>query len=565
MNASAKGDAGPAMTLDAAQSERAALLGNHSAEWRTAGGDQAGAAQATDGDESDDDDHYTIAESGMTTSGWMRTLLILLPLTAVVGAIAVVAWAAIENKEPDNDQRFEQAVTGTAVFSHLEAFQLIAKRDPFGSRSILNGYTASAEYVEGQLNTSRYFRLSRQYFTAPVWEQDEPMDLEIGLDGEGGEWVTVPTTIPLNGNEDAEACALRYSGTTETPQSTSVVFIADGGCNREAFTDASGKALLVLSNFTEGCTYFDVAQAAQEAGALALFVARHVSGLPLPTSRVRDADWSPDSFQVTIPCVGLSYTIGELLRTKPNAVVRFAVAATLDLAETFNVIAEVAGGQRGGEVVVVGAHLDSVPEGPGINDNGSGSACVLEMAKQFASLGLTPKRTTQFIFWGAEEVGLLGSRFYVRNLTAAELSNISANLNFDMLGSPNYVRMVYDSAGCPEGSQASCALIQNFFTDYFTNNNLDFETVPMSTTGGSDYFPFVRAGVPAGSIATGAGGIKTDGQRTRFGGLTRARYDPCYHQACDTTENVDRGVLGDMSAAAAYAVIHTIEYDGNLR
>jgi Zn-dependent M28 family amino/carboxypeptidase len=128
---------------------------------------------------------------------------------------------------------------------------------------------------------------------------------------------------------------------------------------------------------------------------------------------------------------------------------------------TQNIIADSPKGKKG-QTIVVGAHLDSVTAGPGINDNGSGSATILEIAEQLAKLGYTKKlqRQVRFAFWGAEELGLLGSQYYVDSLTDRQRAKIYANLNFDMLGSPNYVRFVYDGNGSdtpdagPPGSEA---------------------------------------------------------------------------------------------------------------
>lgn len=375
----------------------------------------------------------------------------------------------------------------------------------------------------------------------------------------------MPTAIPLEASNDAEACALRYSGVTTSPLTVTTVYVPGGGCQKENFTAALNKAALVLSNFSQGCDYYQVAMAAQNAGAVALLVARPTQGLTLPASRVRDADWTAESENVDIPCLGISFSLGEQLRAQPNAAIRLTVEAEITSTETFNLIAEVAGSDRENEVVVVGAHLDSVPEGPGMNDNGSGSACVLEMALQFAQLNLSPLRTTQFVWWGAEEVGLLGSRHYVNSLSETELGNISANLNFDMLASPNFIRMVYNSNGCPEGIKSACRLLQNFFTEYFDKNDLVYQLQQFSTTGGSDYYPFIRAHIPAGSIATGAGSIKSPEQRNHYGGLANVPLDPCYHKACDTIANVDVTALDQMTRAAAFATINTVNYDGNIR
>ena len=93
----------------------------------------------------------------------------------------------------------------------------------------------------------------------------------------------------------------------------------------------------------------------------------------------------------------------------------------------------------------MGAHLDSVTEGPGINDNGSGTATILETAQQMSQLASAENRCASPS--GAPRFGLLGADHYVSNLPDEELDNIALNLNFDMLGSPNFVRFVYDGDG----------------------------------------------------------------------------------------------------------------------
>jgi hypothetical protein len=152
----------------------------------------------------------------------------------------------------------------------------------------LNGYDASALYVEGRINsTAPYFSVRRQYFFAPVWTQQVPAELELGLNGQGGDWVRVPTVIPLHPVLGAEAQALRYSGVTEGAVTADVEFISSGGCRVDDFQSAVGKAALVLTNFSTGCDYFSIAQAAEGAGATALLVARSTPGSSLPGGRVR--------------------------------------------------------------------------------------------------------------------------------------------------------------------------------------------------------------------------------------------------------------------------------------
>jgi hypothetical protein len=222
---------------------------------------------------------------------------------------------------------------------------------------------------------------------------------------------------------------------------------------------------------------------------------------------------------------------------------------------TRNVIAETPTGDPD-NVIVVGAHLDSVGVGPGINDNGSGSSVILEIAEQMTKV--RPWNKVRFIWFGAEESGLLGSEAYVASLPEAERSRIAAMLNFDMVGSSNFVRFVYDGdlsdstpppGGAPEGS----AQIERLFLDYFAAQGL--QTLPTAFDGRSDYGPFIEAGIPAGGLFTGAEGIKTAEQAAIFGGTAGQQYDPCYHLSCDTVDNLSLTALDQMSDAAAHATI----------
>jgi Zn-dependent M28 family amino/carboxypeptidase len=202
-------------------------------------------------------------------------------------------------------------------------------------------------------------------------------------------------------------------------------------------------------------------------------------------------------------------------------------------------------------VIVVGAHLDSVEEGPGINDNGSGSAAILEIAREARKRHIRPRNKVRFMWYSAEEAGLVGSQKYVDSLTEAELGNIALMLNFDMVASPNFVRYVYDGDGSasdgpgPAGSEQ----IEQAFAKYFKKRKLAIE--PTAFDGRSDYGPFIDVGIPAGGLFTGAEGIKTPEQAAIFGGTAGTAYDACYHLACDNISNTNNRVFVDMTDAAA--------------
>jgi len=212
------------------------------------------------------------------------------------------------------------------------------------------------------------------------------------------------------------------------------------------------------------------------------------------------------------------------------------------------VIAESARGDTG-NVVVVGAHLDSVLEGPVINDNGSGSAAILEIAEQMTKV--KPRNQVRFIWFSAEESGLVGSDFYVASLSDAERGKIAAMLNFDMVGSPNFARFVYD--GSDPAAPAGSGAIEDLFNGYLSGRGLAFEPTPFD--GRSDYGPFIAAGIPTGGLFTGAEDTKRPDQVPLYGGMAGIAYDPCYHQACDTIANVNNTALDQMSDAAAHTTI----------
>ena len=174
--------------------------------------------------------------------------------------------------------------------------------------------------------------------------------------------------------------------------------------------------------------------------------------------------------------------------------------------ESFNILAETGGSAE--NTVVVGGHLDSVEDGPGINDNGSGVAAILETAKWMKENGITPVNRVVFAFWGAEENDLDGSQHYVDELSKTEKDQTAAYLNVDMAASPNGIRSFHDGDGSdfgdagPSGSDG----IENVFERYFKENALPAESTVFD--GDSDYDAFLRAGIPVGGLFSGDVGIK---------------------------------------------------------
>ncbi|MER5970136.1 M28 family metallopeptidase [Streptomyces sp. NPDC002055] len=208
----------------------------------------------------------------------------------------------------------------------------------------------------------------------------------------------------------------------------------------------------------------------------------------------------------------------------------------------YNLIADWPGGDPD-QVLFAGSHLDSVSSGAGINDNGSGSAAVLETALAVSRANLQPAKHLRFGWWGAEELGLVGSRYYVNNLPSAERSKIAGYLNFDMIGSPNPGYFVYDDD----------PTIETTFKDYFAGLGVPTE-IETEGDGRSDHAPFKNVGVPVGGLFTGADYRKTAAQAQKWGGTAGQAFDRCYHSSCDTTTNINDTALDRNADAIAHAV-----------
>ena len=417
-----------------------------------------------------------------------------------------------------------RAVTSEGVLEHARRFQEIAE-DNGGNRAAgTPGYDASAEYVADELRRAGY-EVTVQRFEFPA--SAAIREAELGLGGAGG-------SADRGYAQDADFAPMEHAagGTVEAPLQPVDAGSPTSGCEEEDFSGFSEGNVALLRRGT--CTFETKARNAQDAGAAAALV----FNVGAPKGEVlRGSLGGPG---VGIPVLGTSAEVGaDLLKVGADEV-RVSVGDAPDN-RTANVIAETPGG-KGDKTVMVGAHLDSVAQGPGINDNGSGSAAVLEVALQLARLEGEPRNKVRFAFWGAEEIGLVGSRHYVEGLDEDEIGDISAYLNFDMVGSPNFVRMVY------EGPDK----VENVLGDYFDERGISAVTND-ALDGRSDHGPFQEEEVPTGGLFTGAGGTKTEEQERTFGGEAGEPFDPCYHLACDDIGNLDEEALGQHSDAAAHA------------
>ena len=435
-------------------------------------------------------------------------------------------------KDGASDADLADAVTLRGVRAHMAALQQVAD-DHGGNRAAGSpGYAASVRYVERTLRAAGY-AVRRQPFSVTVTDTLAQTGRVVG-----GETLT---PLIMDGSPNTAA--------GDPPQAPLSVPAAPLGCDAADFAGTRGTVVLVERGV---CTFATKARHAARAGAVAVLVYNEAGA---PADDLFNGSLDDGGAAATVPTAALTRAEGEGLREQLE---RGAVRVTLELRSvtktlrTANVIAETPAttGKMGGEmgeeatqkVVMLGAHLDSVPAGPGVNDNGSGSALVLELALQLAQTGAGGVR---FAFWGAEELGLLGSSHYVGALSPAELREIRAYLNFDMLSSPNAAPFAY-------GNPALTAL----FTTAFAAQDLIL--LPDTLGGRSDHAPFEAAGVPVAGLFSGAEGSKTLAETRSYGGTVVVPYDACYHRACDTLAHTDtptaRRYLDLMADAAADAV-----------
>jgi Zn-dependent M28 family amino/carboxypeptidase len=416
--------------------------------------------------------------------------------------------------------------------AHLVALAAVARRNGGSRATGTRGYEQSVAYVAGRLREAGY-RPRLESFSFDLFRETRPPRFER----------IAPSAKRYRRGRDF--VTMQYSGGGDVSAQVAPVEPASStsGCDRSQFAGFPRGAVALVRRGT--CFMFQKARNAKASGASAVLISNE--GVPGRTAPILGTLVRPG---IGIPVLGISSAIGSELASAAQAGtvrVRIVVSVVTRRARAVNVLADLPG-RRGG-TVLLGAHLDSVANGPGINDNGSGSALVLEVARQARRLGVRAERGLRFAFWGGEELGLVGSSAYVRSLGARQRSQLLAVLNFDMVASPNFGRFVYDGDRQPAGSTR----IENLFRTYFAAQRQPLEEV--SLEGSSDHAPFAQAGLPVGGLFTGADGIKAPDLARRFGGAAGRPYDACYHRACDALSNVSVSVLGQMADAAAFVAL----------
>ncbi|GAB3135259.1 M28 family metallopeptidase [Tsukamurella serpentis] len=413
-------------------------------------------------------------------------------------------------------------MTLDGAVKHLETFQDIANRNG-GNRALGSpGYEQSVEYAEQVLREAG-FNPMRQEFSTAVWSASK---VEVAAAG-----------APV------QAAALSFSGATNGTVTAKAVVTGNLGCTAGDLEKVTEGSIAVVQRGQ--CAFGEKYRAAAAKGAKALVITNNADG-----------DWKGGTLGLED---GASIAVVGVARNAPitdGQDLTLTVDAKTEKAKTWNVIAETAKGDAD-KVQVVGAHLDGVTEGPGINDNGTGSAALLETA---AKLGANAdvKNKVRFALWGAEEEGLVGSEHYVSSLGPEQAAKISRYLNFDMLGSPNGGYFTFDGDGSSKlaggAGPAGSGVIEQVFRNYFAWRNVPVEASAFD--GRSDYGPFKEAGIASGGMDTGADGKKTPEQQRQWGGTAGEIFDPNYHSPLDTIDNINRDMyrvsIGSVAWSTAY-------------
>lgn len=421
--------------------------------------------------------------------------------------------------------------------THLKAFQKIADQNGGNRAANSSGYDASVAYVSGVLKKAGWTVTLDEfdyYFSAPpILHQTAPTEADyvsVDATGTGYGSVTapvVPVDVVLGLPRD----------------------VVTSGCEPEDFAAFPAGSIALVQRGT--CSFRQKAVNAEAAGAGGVIIFNQGNTPEREVLFGGTLIGAPEDGPLSIPVVTTSFADGVALAAGTTATL--SIDPPVNKPQV-NVIAELPG-KNASNVVMAGAHLDSVAEGAGINDNGSGSAALLSAAQALGKI--KPQNTLRFAWWGAEEAGLVGSWAYVDGLAPDQLDKIALYLNFDMIASPNFVYTVYDAnestfvapVDVPEGSEA----IEALFASYFTALRLPYDDSEFS--GRSDYEAFIYNGIPSGGLFTGAEGVKSAQQVALWGGTEGAWFDPNYHAPADTLSNYSKKALYVNTGALATALL----------
>ncbi|NOS73803.1 MAG: M20/M25/M40 family metallo-hydrolase [Methyloglobulus sp.] len=489
----------------------------------------------------------------------LRSLGALLAAVFLIASIGTPAWA---DRKTDTE-RLRSAVEHGGIMKHLEALQKIANRNG-GNRYVgTRGDLQTRNYIASVLTRAGFKNVQRLPVVFENFKEKTPAILEL---------VSPTSKFYVNGlagSPNAQFDIMQSSGNGDITANIQAVQImdppgptpssSDSGCDPAHFSSFVVGNIALIQRGT--CTFSTKVANAIDAGAVGVIIFNE--GQPGRTALIGALLSTP----VSIPVVSAEWAVGKELydlSLQGTVNVHMKTDAEYIHTETENIIAETSG--RPDHVVMVGAHLDSVDEGPGIDDNGSGIGTLLEIAKGMQRLHIQPLNKVRFAFWGAEEEAQVGSGQYVNGLSDVDAGKIALYLNADMLGSPNFVPSVYEADynvlppafASPPPAPGSIE-IEQVLVDYF--NGVGPSPKLLNIDQRSDYRFFLLNGIPFAAITSGFDGNKTDAEAVDFGGTAGEPYDACYHKKCDNIHNVSEDSLDLMSGALVHTIMEFAKRD----
>jgi Zn-dependent M28 family amino/carboxypeptidase len=419
------------------------------------------------------------------------------------------------------------SITEDGLRSRLDALAAVSDADA-GYRAVgTAGYDAAADLVDGDLRDAGWTVHSHSFFM-PAFADPGGSELVVG-----GTTFALRDILPLiyapPGDVSGPVVAIDWAGGALGPTGK--------GCAVGDYGALPAGAIVVVRSGP--CYRRDQILAAQDAGAAGFVAAYPQAG---PGAALRPTLIDPTGLR--IPAVGASRPVAEAMvqAAEVNGTAHLVTDASSERASTRSIVADLPGSDPG-RVVMLGAHLDSVVDGPGINDNGSGVAALLELADALG--GRVPGATIRLAFWAGEELGLRGSSQYLRDRSQDERDRIVAYLNADMLASPNGIAGVYDEPRAAQGSAAIRDLLMSAVERH------GGAPEPVDVGGGSDHQPFIQAGIPTGGVFSGANEVISAAQAQASGAREGQPADPCYHQPCDDGSALDITLARRLAAALA--------------
>eukprot|EP01080_Neovahlkampfia_damariscottae_P005703 gene5703-9523_t len=455
----------------------------------------------------------------------LLSIILFLTISILIYFIIITVFKSYPSTNvPTEPIQFYSRIETENILKHLQQFQNIALNNN-NSRSPQFGYNETGKYIMNELSK----------YSDKLNIEIQPFQIEEYLIKEKPKF---STSNQVEYKLDIDFNQLSYSGSGNI-SNLYLKRIQNKGCKENDYINMINETKNYLFLIQRGeCTFLEKVNLAIKYGAKSVLIQNQETELvqgtlgkyvPIPTFSIS----STFKFPINNETLFNLYSNNEVL-----------------IQNTFNIITETKKGNPN-EIIIIGSHLDSVSKGPGLNDNGSGSTSMLEILINLLQYHENEiENKIRFCFWGAEEIGLVGSTFYVNSLNNIQLKQISLNLNFDMIASPNYIRGVYDG----KKKDKKCHQIQKIFEEFYIKQGLQFDLSEFD--GRSDYGPFLEKGIPAGGLDSGAEKLKTDDQVLKTGGISGVPYDICYHLSCDTIWNVNLMALKEASQNAANAIYY---------